>query len=198
QRYECIGYHQIGSQRMRCTAAHGDVDLREALVRSCNVYFWRIAELVGLERLTRFARDFGFAERTGIGINSEARGFLASREWYEKNYGRFRVGYTLNTAIGQGNTRVTLVQLALAYAAMANGGELHAPQLIERITSPDGSVIEDIEPRSRRHISVPEEHLTWMRPVLAGVVNEDGGTAYAARIEGGVRIAGKTGTAEVT
>jgi penicillin-binding protein 2 len=198
QRFECIGYHKIGSQRMRCTAAHGEVDLRMALIQSCNVYFWRVAELVGLERLTRYARDFGLGERTGIGINSEARGFLATREWYEEHFGRFRVGYTLNTAIGQGNTRLTLLQLTLAYAAMANGGTLYAPQLIERIEAPDGTIIEDMEPRARRRISVTTEQLDWMRPVLEGVVNHESGTAFGARIEGGVSIAGKTGTAEVT
>ncbi len=198
QRSECIGYYQIGPQRMRCTAAHGDVDLRMALIQSCNVYFYRMAEQVGLERLTRYARDFGLGERTGIGINSEARGFLATRQWYEEHYGRFRVGYTLNTAIGQGNTRVTLLQLALAYAALSNGGILYAPQLVERIEGPDGSVIEEMEPRERRRVSVAPEHLAWLRPALEGVVNNEAGTAYAARVDGGVSIAGKTGTAEVS
>jgi penicillin-binding protein 2 len=183
---------------MRCTAAHGDVDMRTALVRSCNVYFYRLGEQVGLERLTHYAREFGLGARTGIGINSEARGFLATREWYEEHFGRFRVGYTLNTAIGQGNTRVTLLQLALAYAVLANGGTLYVPQLIERIEAPDGTVLEDIEPRVRRQISVDHALLDWLKPALTGVVNEEGGTAYAARIEGGVEIAGKTGTAEVT
>ncbi|MBC7172203.1 MAG: hypothetical protein H5U40_07260 [Polyangiaceae bacterium] len=197
-RVECIGHYQIGPQRMRCTAAHGDVDLRMAMIQSCNVYFWRMAELVGLERITHYARDLGLGERTGIGINSEARGFLATREWYEEHFGRFRVGYTLNTAIGQGNTRVTLLQLALAYAAMANGGTLYAPQLVERIEAPDGSIIEQMEPRARRRISVSNEQLEWLMPVLAGVVNHDRGTAFGARIDGGVAIAGKTGTAEVT
>ncbi len=198
QRVECIGFYEIGSQRMRCTAAHGDVDLRMALIQSCNVYFYRMAEQVGLERLTRYAQDFGLGERTGIGINSEARGFLATRTWYEEHFGRFRVGYTLNTAIGQGNTRVTLLQLALAYAAMANGGTLYAPQLVERIEAPDGSVIEEMEPRVRRRVSVAPAQLEWLRPVLEGVVNHESGTAFAARIEGGVGIAGKTGTAEVS
>ncbi len=198
QRVECKGYIELGNQRMRCTAAHGDVDMRSALIQSCNVYFYHLAEAVGLERLTRYAREFGLGERTGIGINSEARGFLATREWYEEHFGRFRVGYTLNTAIGQGNTRVTLLQLALAYAVLANGGTLYVPQLIERIEAPDGTVLEDIEPRVRRQISVDAPLLEWIRPTLTGVVNEEGGTAYAARIEGGVRIAGKTGTAEVT
>ena len=139
---ECLGRLEIGAQRMRCTKVHGYVDMHRAMVQSCNVYFWHIAEQIGLDRLNRYATAFGLGERTGIGINSEARGFLASRAWYEENYGRYRMGYTLNTSIGQGNTRVTLVQLALAYAAMANGGTLYAPQLSERIETPDGRIIE--------------------------------------------------------
>ncbi|MCB9660461.1 MAG: penicillin-binding protein 2 [Sandaracinaceae bacterium] len=197
ERVFCEGSLTIGRQRMRCTARHEDVDMRSALVQSCNVYFWALAERVGLDRLNRYARDFGLAERTGIGINSEARGFLASREWYEEHYGQFRVGYTLNTAIGQGNTRVTLLQLALAYAALANGGVLYAPQLIERIETPDGAVVEEPEPHVRRRLGIDPEHLAFNAEALRGVVNDEEGTAYGALIAGGVSISGKTGTAEV-
>ncbi len=197
ERVFCEGFLRIGTQRMRCTARHEEVDMRMSLVRSCNVYFWELAERVGLDRLNRYARDFGLAERTGIGINSEARGFLASRTWYEEHYGRFRLGYTLNTAIGQGNTRVTLLQLALAYAALANGGVLYAPQLIERIETPDGAIVEEPEPQVRRRLGVDPEHLAFNAEALRGVVNDEGGTAFGARIEGGVSISGKTGTAEV-
>ena len=196
-RVECIGYYQIGTDRKNCTSAHGDVDMRQALVQSCNVYFYRLAEQVGLERLNRHAREFGLGSRSGIGINSEARGFLATREWYEERFGRFRVGYTLNTAIGQGNTRATLLQLALAYAALANGGTLYHPMLIDSIRQPDGTLVEEMAPTVDRRIDISEEHLALIQAGLDGVVNHQSGTAYEARIEGGVEIAGKTGTAEI-
>jgi len=196
-RYDCPGYFEIGHQRLRCTSVHGEVDLHPSLVHSCNVYFWHIAELVGLERLNIFARDFGLGARTGVGINSESSGFLADRAWYVDHYGRFKTGYTLNTAIGQGNTRVTVLQLALAYAALANGGDVYAPQLVEAMRSPDGTTIEEFPPRLRHHINVTPEHLAMVVSGMRGVVNEVGGTANAARIEGGVLVAGKTGTAEV-
>jgi penicillin-binding protein 2 len=196
-RIECIGYYQVGNQRMRCTSAHGDVDMHDAIVESCNVYFWKLAEAVGLERLNRVARDFGLGERTGIGINSEARGFLASRQWYEQHYERFRVGYTLNTAIGQGNTRTTLVQLAMAYGALANGGTLFVPQLLERVQAPNGQPLEQPEAQVRRQVRVTPESLAMIRDGLIGVVHDPAGTAYEARIEGGISVAGKTGTAEV-
>jgi len=196
-RYNCPGYFEIGHQRLRCTSVHGDVGLHPALVHSCNVYFWHIGELVGLERLNTFARDFGLGARTGVGINAESSGFLADRDWYVEHYGRFKTGYTLNTAIGQGNTRATVLQMALAYAALANGGDVYAPQLVEAMRAPDGTTIEEFPPRLRHHINVTPEHLAEVVSGMRGVVNEVGGTAYAARIEGGVTVAGKTGTAEV-
>lgn len=196
-RVECIGYYQIGTDRPRCTSAHGDVDMRTALSQSCNVYFYHLAENVGLERLNQFGNAFGFGERTGVGINSEARGFLATREWYQEHFGRFRVGYTLNAAIGQGNTRVTLLQLALAYGAIANGGVLYAPQIVESIREPDGTLVEEFPPQIRRDLELPDEHLELIQAGLWGAVNSQGGTAYEARIAGGVMISGKTGTAEI-
>ncbi|MDW8361096.1 MAG: penicillin-binding protein 2 [Myxococcales bacterium] len=196
-RVTCTGVHEIGRERKRCTQVHGEVDLRAAIVRSCNVYFYRLAEIVGLQSLNLMAQRFGFGEPTGIGLPSEASGFLATREWYERHFGRWRTGYALNTAIGQGNTRVTLLQLAMAYAAIANGGTLYQPLLVERISEPDGTPIAHFEPRVRRRVGVPREHLALLVDGLYGVVNDPQGTAYDARIPDGVPIAGKTGTAEV-
>jgi penicillin-binding protein 2 len=197
QRVECLGSLKIGRQKFRCNKRHEWVDLYESVVQSCNVYFWVLAEEVGIERINRYAKAFGFAERTGIGVNSEAKGFLATREWYEEHYGKFRIGYTLNTAIGQGNTRVTVLQLALAYAAIANGGNLYVPQVVKNVRSPDGSLSETFQPRMKRDVGVAPEHLDLMRRALIDVVEDESGTAYRARNKDGVRIAGKTGTAQV-
>jgi penicillin-binding protein 2 len=107
------------------------------------------------------------------------------------------MGFTLNEALGQGNMRVTLVQLAMAYAAIANGGTLYVPQLVEAVVSPEGKVIEQFEPRVRRRVDIDRDHLTYMVDGLFGVVNDPNGTAYEVRIKRGVPIAGKTGTAQV-
>jgi penicillin-binding protein 2 len=179
QRVECMGSLKIGRQK------------------SCNVYFWELAEEVGIERITRYAQAFGFADRTGIGVNSEARGFLATREWYTEHYGAFRIGYTLNTAIGQGNTRVTVLQLALANAAIANGGTLYVPEVVQNVKAPDGSLSETFEPRIKRDVGVSPQHLDLMRRALRDVVQEESGTAFRARNKDGVAISGKTGTAQV-
>ncbi len=198
ERVECTRTYYLGRTPFGCTAAHGEVGMREALVQSCNVYFYRLAEQVGLDRLARVAHDFGLGRRAGVGINTEAAGFIPTRSWYERVGRTYRPGYALNTAIGQGDVKVTLVQLALSYAAIANGGTLYVPQLIERVTAPDGTVVEELEPRVRRRVHVDRSHLALVVDGLYGAVNNPGGTAYDARVVGGVSVAGKTGTAQVS
>jgi len=197
QRVECMGSLKIGRQKFRCSKRHEWVDLYDSVVQSCNVYFWELAEVVGLERINRYAHALGFAEQTDIGVNSEAKGFLATREWYKEHYGAFRIGYTLNTAIGQGNTRVTVLQLAMAYAAIANGGTLYVPQVVQNVKAPDGSLSETFQPRIKRTVGISSRHLDLMRRALIDVVQKESGTAYRSRNADGVRVAGKTGTAQV-
>jgi penicillin-binding protein 2 len=199
ERVDCTGSYTLGhGNPARCTAQHGEVDMRSALVVSCNVYFYHLAEIVGIDRLAHMAQDFGLGRRCGIGINSEASGFIPTREWYESRHA-WQAGLALNTAIGQGDTRVTLVQLAMAYAAIANGGTLYVPQLVERVTAPDGAVVEEFAPRVRRRVHVDPAHLAFVIDSLFGVVNDDRGTAHEARTThpGDIPIAGKTGTAQL-
>lgn len=194
----CVGYHELGRRTFRCARAHGMVDLRSAIVQSCNVYFYRLAEAAGMDRVARFAFDLGFGRRTGIGLNAENPGFIPTREWYARHYpNAFRIGFTLNAAIGQGNTKVNLLQLALAYAAVANGGSLWIPQIVESVSQPDGTVVQEFGPRLRRRIQVSPEHLALLRDALVGVVQDPSGTAYEERVTD-VSVAGKTGTAQVS
>jgi penicillin-binding protein 2 len=151
-----------------------------------------------MDRIHDMATEFGLGQRSGIGINQETPGFIPSRAWYAQNYpGQFRIGHTLNTAIGQGNVRVTVLQLAMAYAALANGGTLFVPQLVSRVEGPDGTVIQSFPPTVRRQVHVTPAHLAMINSGLTGVVSELHGTAHAAQIAE-VDIAGKTGTAQVS
>jgi penicillin-binding protein 2 len=193
----CGGFYQLGNRHFRCEHVHGEISIRDALVQSCNIFFYKVGELVGMDRLAKYAADLGLGEKTGIGINTEAKGFIPTKSWYEERGETYRVGYALNAAIGQGNTRVSLIQLALAYAAIANGGTVYVPQLVENVQAPDGTVLEQFPPRVRRALSFKPEHMALVHHALFGVVNEKKGTAYDARIEGAVRVAGKTGTAQV-
>lgn len=194
----CPGFYELGKRRFHCTQAHGEVDMHEALTRSCNVYFYQLGQNTGIDRLARCAHEFGLGSPTGIGINSESRGFIATRDWYVEQWGSpYRLGFTLNASIGQGNTRVTLLQLAMAYGAIVNGGKLYVPLLVEQVSAPDGAVLEEFGPRVRREVEVEQAHLDLVMGALRDVVNHPEGTAYDARVRGGARIAGKTGTAEV-
>ncbi len=195
EKVACKGWHELGKRTFRCTKTHGSVNMEEAMAQSCNVYFWHVAERVGMDKLARVARDFGFGAPTGIGLNGDVPGRVPWKSWYEKRDG-FRIGYTLNTAIGQGDTEVTVLQLALAYAALANGGHLWVPQLVQRIETAGGDVVVEYPPALRRRVDVPEAVLEEVKRGLWGVVNDAKGTAHAVRADG-VAVAGKTGTAQV-
>ncbi len=199
ERVHCSGSYRFGGRDFPCNvrSGHGDVDMRQALVQSCNVYFYALAERVGLDRIARVAQDFGLGRRTGIGINTESPGFIPTRSWYDAHDIAWRGGFALNTAIGQGDTKTTIIQVAMSYAALANGGTLYVPQIVERISAPDGTVLEELEPRVRRRVHVSRENLATLVDGLYGVVNDPLGTANAVRIADGVPIAGKTGTAQV-
>jgi penicillin-binding protein 2 len=199
ERVLCTGSYRYGGRNFPCNvrSGHGEVDMRQAMMQSCNVYFYALAERVGLDRVARVAQDFGLGRRTGIGINTESPGFIPTRTWYDAHDIAWRGGFALNTAIGQGDTKTTIIQVAMAYAAIANGGTLYVPQLVERISAPDGTVLEELEPRVRRRVHVSRENLAFLIDSLYGVVNDPLGTAYAVRVPNGVPIAGKTGTAQV-
>src|SRR6185436_5115505 len=165
--------YELGNRRFRCSHVHGEVDMRRALIQSCNVYFYHLGEQVGIDRIAQLAHDFGLGEVTGIGINTEARGFVPTREWYLKTHeNHYRLGFTLNAVIGQGNTRVTLIQLAMAYAAIANGDTLYVPQIVQSVEAPDGSVLDEFPPRVRRRVDVDPQHLAYVIDGMFGAVND--------------------------
>ena len=193
----CPGYYQFGNRVFKCTHVHGPVNLHEAIVRSCNVYFYQLGEAIGMDRIARVGIDYGFGQKTGLGTNPEAAGRMPTRAWYAQHYHQFRQGFTLNAAIGQGATTVTALQLALAYAALANDGTLYEPQLVRAVETSDATVVQEFSPRVRRHINVRPEDLGRVRSGLWGVVNEEKGTAYKKRLPG-IDAAGKTGTAQVS
>ena len=190
----CNGRYELGRHVFRCMKAHGLVNMHDAIVQSCNVYFYRLAEKVGLERMAKMALQFGFGQPSGLGLG-ETPGFVPNLEFYKK-HGGFRGGYALNTALGQGAVRVNVLQLALAYAALGNGGKLYQPLLIERIEKPSGGIIQENAPVLRSVLPVNADSLERMRQALVDVVADTKGTANTAFVEG-IDIAGKSGTAQV-
>ncbi len=201
---QCKGAITFGKRTFRCSHVHGAVDLRKGLAESCNVYFWGLATDYGvsMDIIADMANKYGLGARTGLGVNAEASGRMPTRAWMTlHNHGHFELGYGLNAAIGQGATTVTVLQLALAYAALANGGTLYQPELVRAVETSDGTVVQEFSPRVRRQIDVHPENLKIVQEALQAGVNEEGGTAFHASEQArlaGFQMAGKTGTAQVS
>ena len=192
----CDGYLMFGRRMFHCAHVHGKVDMRQAIAESCNIYFTHVAEAVGMDRLARMAGEFGLGAKTGIGVNPESAGRVPTRAWYALRYkGQFRFGFTLNAAIGEGAMSSTPLQLALAYAALGNGGTVYMPQLVRAVETSDGAIVQDFPPRVRHKANVRPENLDRVDDALFAVVNDPKGTAYPVR-DTTLDVAGKSGTAQ--
>jgi penicillin-binding protein 2 len=194
----CSGVYKLGKKTFRCwkPAGHGWVNLHDAIVQSCDVYFYNVGERLGINRLFPYIKGFGFGTPTGIAL-SERVGISPSEEWKLKTLKKpWYKGETIVTSIGQGYISVTPLQVALMTAAVANGGILMQPQLVKKVVSPQGGVLVEYGPKEKGHIPVKEDMLNVIRDALIGVVNDSHGTGRAARLDE-MTVAGKTGTAQV-
>ena len=197
-RFYCPGSYKLGNKKFRCwrSGGHGWVNLHQALVESCDVYFYNISEKLGINRLAKYIKGFGFGNPTGIDLN-ERNGIAPSREWKNKTQKTpWYMGETVITGIGQGYISTTPLQIALMTASIANGGILLKPQIAKRVISPDGENIINMIPNSNGHIPVGQEVAQHIMDALIGVVNEPRGTGRGSRLET-MLVAGKTGTAQV-
>ncbi len=195
---DCRGGLEYGKRYFKCLGVHKHVNLHDAIVQSCNTYFYELGTMLTIDNLAEVGSQFGFGAKTGIGVNPEARGRMPTRAWYTRRYrGAFFGGHTLLAAIGQGATTVNVLQLALAYGALANGGTLYRPQVVRSIETSDGTVVQDFPPRVRRLVEIEPPELNLLGAALREVVTDSHGTAHDSSIVG-VDLAGKTGTAQVS
>jgi penicillin-binding protein 2 len=195
---ECEGYTEYGGRVFKDTHRHGLIDFEQAIVQSCNVYFYHLAvdEDLSLAQMEDVARRLGLGERTGLGINAEVQGVVPT-EASESRQGTFQRGVRLNSAIGQGNVKATVLQIAVVYAALANGGFVVTPSLVDRVVTSDNKLVLQTEPKFKyTQPVVASFDLERIHRGLIGVVNNELGTAYSERLES-VAVAGKTGTAQV-
>ncbi|HUJ62298.1 MAG TPA: penicillin-binding protein 2 [Kofleriaceae bacterium] len=192
----CTGEYELSGTHFRCHGTHGKIDLLGAIQHSCDFYFWHLAERIHLDRIAAVAREYGLGAPTNIGLNGDSAGLIPTKAWYEQN-GRYKAGYATNAAIGQGDVEVTVLQMAMAYATLANGGTLYVPQIVERIESNDGHTLVSYQPKIVRQVSTPVLALDTWRRGMYKVTNELGGTAYQYGHLEGLTVLGKTGTAEV-
>ena len=204
--FHCLGYWDgLGiPNRKVCWLAtgHGDIGLSDGLTASCNVVFYEVgSRLNGIDAdtLPTFARAFGLGEKTGLEQLPEGAGLVPDPAWklqtYQQGWG---TGDTVNLAIGQGFLLVTPLQIARTVAAVANGGVLYQPTLIDRISGNDQFAEQVSRPQAVGNLPVSEAHLAIIRDaMLAVTTNSQIGTA-TRRFSGlGIPVAGKTGTAEV-
>jgi penicillin-binding protein 2 len=195
----CPGFYRHGGRVYRCwkKGGHGSVDLHRALRESCDVFFYTAGVQLQIDRMARHARSFGLGQRTGIGLAGEAPGLVPSSEWKRKRFGEpWYPGETVSASIGQGYNLYTPLQLAVAYAAIGNGGHVLRPRLLLRLESRDGASVEEFPPEEVGRTLAPPEVLAQVLDGLTAVVEEPGGTGARARVPG-LRVAGKTGTAQV-
>jgi penicillin-binding protein 2 len=195
----CAGGATFFGRRFKCHLArgHGWVDMRHAMEKSCNVYFYTLGNMLGVDKIYKWAEKLGLAGKTGIDLPNEQESIVPSSAWKEKRFGeRWYPGETISVSIGQSYVSVTPASLALMISTVANGGTKVTPHVIKAIDEGKGK---GWEPVSRSAVAEKvvfrPETLSALHDGLWMVVNANG-TGGRGRIEGR-DVAGKTGTAQV-
>lgn len=188
--FVCHGKLKIGASEFNCwnRDGHGPVDLRHAITESCNVYFYNVGLLAGVDNIHQYAAELGFGKKSGIELFGEKNGFLPSRAWKAREIGEsWYAGDTVNLSIGQGYLSVTPLQVCRLIACVANGGELIEPHVLKKIG--------DVETDSGKKIKLrlKNEHIDAVRQGMKAVVEE--GTGFRAW-SSVVSISGKTATSQ--
>lgn len=167
----------------------------KALAMSDNVYFYELGYRVGIDNIEKYAHIFGFGERTGIDLEGESKGLVASKKVKRKIWDEdWRLGDTFNAAIGQGFNLTTPIQLSVMLSIVANGGTKYQPYLVDSIINSDGSIFEKPKRAEGKHIDVSQQTIDYIRMGMSATTQEGGTASYFAGLP--KPIAGKTGTAE--
>ncbi|EIY6914288.1 penicillin-binding protein 2 [Campylobacter jejuni] len=198
--YVCNGSIELGGRFFRCwnRSGHGPVDLKHAIKYSCDVYFYNGSLQVGIDQISETLSRIGFGAKTGVDLPSEFVGTLPSKEWKMQRYRQsWFQGDTLNTAIGQGNFLATPMQIARYTAQIAKGGEV-IPHFLKSIEN-NNTTIENQMDENKKEIFIlfEKSQLPYIRDAMYAVANEQGGTSYRYLHNLDVKVAAKTGTAQV-
>jgi penicillin-binding protein 2 len=198
----CPGWYSLSgsSHRFRCwkKTGHGIVDLHTAVVQSCDVYFYRLAVTLGIERLNSYLAGFGFGSPTGVDIRGESKGALPQPDAKQRRGQPWQPGETVITGIGQGAVLVTPLQLATAMSGIANHGLRPQPRLVQAIEDPTTRARTPLPPVPMQPLGAyTPEQIEIMVHNLTDVVHGEGGTARGIGWNAPYKIAGKTGTAQV-
>lgn len=175
--------------------SHGDVDLEKAIFQSCDVFFYTLADKLGIDRIARYATMLGLGQKTGIDLPNEVSGVMPSEEWKIRNFKqKWFAGETISVGIGQGAVTVTPVQLLRAISAISMGGKMVVPHVVNPTDMPPGYV-EASHYTEVKQVPIDPNGWTYITDAMTKVL-QPGGTAPSAAVPG-VEIAGKTGSAQV-
>jgi penicillin-binding protein 2 len=197
-RTQCAGEFHLGAWTFLDwkKEGHGTVDLHRAMVHSCNIFFYQAGLKIGGATIARYARAFGLGRPTGIDLGTEKAGLIPEPKSRKgRGAATWHAGETVNMSIGQGQVLVTPLQVARFMSAVANGGVLWKPRLVQRIERPDRGVVWHDDGKVTGHVELSPVVWAFLRRSLWGVVN-DAGTGVAAKLPG-IEVAGKTGTAQM-
>jgi penicillin-binding protein 2 len=202
----CPGFFTLpgSSNKYRDDKIHGSLDMRHAISESCDVYFYRLADKMGIDRMHAFMSTFGYGELTGIDIPGEKAGLYASPEWKRRVFKRkadqvWFPGETISMGIGQGPITVTPLQQAHFAAEIAERGKIiAAPRLVQAIRAAGSATLNQRSPVLMKPIDIAtEDQWDVIFDGMVGAVSQPGATAYLAFLGAHYKLAGKTGTAQV-
>jgi penicillin-binding protein 2 len=184
----CSGYTELNGHRYYCMHSHGHMNMVAAIKKSCDVYFYEVAKIIGHERIAEMALRFGLGQKTGIELPGEKKGIVPTRAWkFLKQRRKWTMGDTILMSIGQGYMLATPLQLAVMMARLVNGGKAVRPTLL----------LQNVNQHSES-LNISPHSLEIIRQGMEQVVNDPGGTAAASRImTRGKEMGGKTGTSQV-
>jgi penicillin-binding protein 2 len=194
-RVSCGGGGTFYGRFFQCLKVHGSLDLRRGIEQSCNTYFYTVGNMLGVDKIHKWATLLGLGEKTGIDLPNEVSGLVPSTEWKRRRYNeKWYAGETISVSIGQGQVSITPISLAVMASTVANGGTRFIPQLLKAVDEGKGWMpVKPPAPKSR--VQLKPETISALHDGLFLVVN-GAGTAGRARLPGR-DVSGKTGTAQV-
>ncbi len=192
----CAGKLLIGNRVFKCWKAHGSLNLVNAIVQSCDIYFYQLSMKIGINKLYQGAKSLGLGQPTGIDLDGESKGFIPDSNWLNKKYGKYgwSKGSIANLGIGQGEILLTPIQVVTLFSGIANNGKTFSPHILKKIVNNKGEVIKKGVGREIR-LPISKNTIAVLKEAMRGVVQDSAGTAHFSNIPG-IDIGGKTGTAQ--
>ena len=191
----CPGHFNFGRGVYRCwkKGGHGTISVYDALVQSCDVFFYTVGNRLGIDALARYAKKFGLGSTTGVRLIGEKPGLIPSTQWKQQAKNKsWLPGETISASIGQGYDLVTPIQQATMMSVVASGGTLVRPYLVKKVLDPEGKLMQEFFPEIQKKTDFNHEYLKG----LLGVVNAPHGTGHKAQLKN-ILVSGKTGTSQV-